>query len=61
MNKANGQVQLRKVSHETISKLDRLAPQSKTSRESYLRQLLVLYTESPKITRQRFMYEELVE
>lgn len=61
MSNANGQVQIRKIPPETIAKLNRLAAQSKNSRENYLRRLLVRHTESIELMEQRFMYEELVE
>lgn len=60
MNSRTRTLQIRKVSDETIAKLDRLSLQANQSREGYLRQLLVRHSESSELMEQRFMYEELV-
>jgi len=61
MSNANVQILIRNNNKETIAKIDRLASQAKTSREGYIRSLLVRHAESQELIEQRFMYEELVE
>lgn len=61
MSNSNVRIQIRNNNKETVAKIDRLASQAKTSREDYLRSLLVRHAEGQELMEQRFMYEELVE
>lgn len=61
MSQPNSSIVIRNINKETVVKIERLASQAKTSREDYLRSLLVRHAEGQELMEQRFMYEELVE
>lgn len=61
MSKPTSDILIRNINKETVVKIERLASQAKTSREDYLRSVLVRHAEGQELMEQRFMYEELVE
>lgn len=61
MGKNSSDILIRNVNAESLKKLERLASESKMSRNEYLNALLERHAQSRELTEQRFMYEELVE